>query len=75
MVLRGVSSPVGFCATVFGRGTEVQGARADMLASLRDRLVKKGVVTDATRLEVESIEEIAESALPEIPPGLAFYRE
>jgi hypothetical protein len=46
-----------------------------MLASLRDRLVKKGVATDSTRLEVESIEEIAESDVPEILPGLTFYRE
>jgi hypothetical protein len=35
----------------------------------------KNAITERTRLEIESIVQIDPDTIPEIQPGLAFYRE
>lgn len=74
-VIEGVDCAVGFYTTVFVTAKDEQEARVDAVDRLRARLEANQAITDRTSLQVEEARRIRAEEVPDIQPGLAFYRE
>jgi hypothetical protein len=74
-VIEGIECPVGVFGTVFVTGSDEHEARAIAVEELRANLASKQAITERTRFQVEEAQPIRADEVPEVRPGLAFYRE
>jgi hypothetical protein len=74
-VVNGLVGEYGFYATIFVAARDEAEAREGALRTIRNRVAETASFTGRTRIDVETVEAIDNSDVPNVQPGLVWFRE